>query len=122
MKVACVIPARFASSRFPGKLLVKVRGKTVLQRTFESVSQCKELDALYVATDDERIAEHVRSMGSEPIWTSPACKNGTERILEACQNDPVLQDTDILINVQADHPCTSSETIRAMLDRLQKVP
>lgn len=116
----CVIPARFNSSRFPGKLLAKAGGKTVLQRTFESAKASKELDALYVATDDEKIADHVREFKGEVIWTSPLCKNGTERVLEAFSSHPVLKNSEIILNLQGDHPLTTPETISQMVQLLKK--
>lgn len=122
MKIACVIPARYNSSRFPGKLLFKAAGKTVLQRTFEKAAQCSQLDAIYVATDDEQIAEHIRSLGGDVLWTSPNCKNGTDRIIEALQNYNQLQAADIIINLQGDHPCTSPDTIRSIVECLEKDP
>lgn len=122
MKTVCVIPARFQSGRFPGKLLAKVQGKTVLQRTFESALRCPDLDALYVATDDERIAEHIRSLNGEVIWTSPTCKNGTERIAEAFFLHTPLQSASFIVNLQGDHPCTEPTTISAILEILKQNP
>lgn len=119
MKIAAVIPARFQSSRFPGKLLAKAQGKTVLQRTFENTSLCPELDAIVVATDDERIAEHVRSFHGEVLWTSPSCKNGTERIAEAYSFYTPLQKADLILNVQGDHPCISPTTLSATIAALE---
>lgn len=122
MKAICLIPARFHSSRFPGKLLKKALGKTVLQRTFENAKRCKAFDQVYVATDHEEIAEHIKDFGGEVIWTSPYCKNGTERLVEALQNTPHLQKTDLVLNVQGDHPCTSPEAMEAVLALLQADP
>lgn len=122
MTVACVIPARYQSVRFPGKLLAKAQGKTVLQRTFEQARRCPELDALFVATDDERIAEHVQSLGGEVIWTPPHCRNGTERIGEALQKEDRLQKTSMIVNLQGDHPCTEPKTIGAIITALREDP
>jgi 3-deoxy-manno-octulosonate cytidylyltransferase (CMP-KDO synthetase) len=119
MSTICMIPARFNSSRFPGKLLERARGKTVLQRTFENASRCKELDAIYVATDDERIATHMDQLGAEVIWTSIGCKNGTERIAEALKIRPELQQAEIVMNVQGDLPCTSAESIGSVVRLLK---
>ncbi len=119
MTVACVIPARYNSSRFPGKLLVRAAGKTILQRTFERASDCPDIDELYVATDDERIANHVQSLGGQVIWTSPECKNGTERIIEALRSHSRLQQASIIVNLQGDHPCTEPGTIGAIIQKLK---
>lgn len=116
----CVIPARFQSVRFPGKLLKKADGKTVLQRTFESALSCPDLDALYVATDDERIAEHIRELNGEVIWTSPDCRNGTERIIEALKNNASLRQADLIVNLQGDHPLTSPKTISKIIESLKE--
>lgn len=122
MKTICIIPARFNSGRFPGKLLAMAWGKTILQRTYESALRCKNLDGLYVATDDEKIAAHIQKLGGEVIWTSPQCKNGTVRIAEAMNKRPELQKADIIVNLQGDHPCTSPEAIGAVVDLLKNDP
>lgn len=122
MSVCCVIPARMNSSRFPGKLLQKANGKTVLQYTFEKAKMCPSIDALFVATDHETIAAHVRELGGEVIFTSPTCANGTERIYEAIQKHPVLQKSDLIINLQGDHPCTEPSTLSALIQLLREDP
>lgn len=122
MTIACVIPARFNSSRFPGKLLQIAAGKTVLQHTFEQASKCPEIDALFVATDSELIADHVRSLGGQVIWTSAECQNGTERICEAIYKDERLQKAAYIVNLQGDHPCTQPETISAIIRALKSDP
>ncbi len=119
MTVFCVIPARFNSSRFPGKLLAKASGKSVLQHTFEQASKSSTIDAIFVATDDEKIAKHVEELGGVVIWTSPECQNGTERIGEALQKEPRLQKAEYIINLQGDHPCTKPETITAIVQALK---
>ncbi len=122
MPVACVIPARYGSTRFPGKLLIKAKGRTILQRTFEQVSACPLLSDISVATDDERIAEHAREFGARVIWTSASCVNGTERIAEAVAKDPILQKASILLNAQGDHPAIAAETISAVVEALRSDP
>lgn len=119
MTIACVIPARYNSIRFLGKLLAKAGGKTVLQRTFEQAALCPDLDAIYIATDDERIAGHVKEFGGEVIWTSPECKNGTERICEAVGKHPKLKKASLIVNLQGDHPCTEPSTISAIVKQLR---
>lgn len=120
--VACVIPARLNSSRFPRKLLALAHGKTVLQRTFEQAKQCPLIDHLFVATDSVEIADHVQEFGGKIIWTSVACQNGTERICEAYAKEPILQKCSMLLNVQGDHPCTQKETLEALIQALKNDP
>lgn len=120
--IACLIPARYNSSRFPGKLLAAARGKTVLQRTFESAKKYFSADQLYIATDDERIADHVASFGGKAVWTSPDCINGTDRIAQAVDQTPELRKAEIILNLQGDHPCTAPETIQAVVEALQGDP
>ena len=122
MSLACVIPARYHSTRFPGKLLAKVQGKTVLQRTFESAAKCSSIDALYVATDHEEIRDHVRQIGGEVLWTSSKPINGTERLIEAIRNYPSLQKTPYFLLLQGDHPCTSPITLEKISSALKENP
>jgi 3-deoxy-manno-octulosonate cytidylyltransferase (CMP-KDO synthetase) len=118
MTVACIIPARYNSSRFPGKLLQLARGKTVLQRTFENASACSRLDSLYISTDDERIAEHSKKIGAEVLWTSSIPRDGTERAIEAIGRYPALQRASFVMVLQGDHPCTPPKTIEAIVNAL----
>lgn len=122
MTLACIIPARYNSSRFPGKLLAKAQGKTVLQRTFENAMRCPALDSLYVSTDDERIAEHVREIGGDILWTSSAPRDGTERAIEAMTRYSVLQNASYVMVLQGDHPCTPPETIERIAAALRSDP
>lgn len=116
---ACLIPARFNSSRFPGKLLKMAHGKTVLQRTIESALNYFPAGRLFVATDHEEIARHVELFGVTPIWTSPTCPSGTDRIAEAVLKTPALQDTEIIVNLQGDYPLTPPETLAAAIVALE---
>ena len=122
MTIACIIPARFNSSRFPGKLLAKAKGKTVLERTFVSALSHFRPEQLFVATDDERIADHVRGLGGQVVMTSPAWVNGTERIAEAVEKTPALKDVEIVVNLQGDHPCTKGATLEAAVNVLLQDP
>ncbi len=122
MDTVCVIPARFNSTRFPGKLLALAGGKTVLQRTFENALLCQDLRAVFVATDDERIAKHIEHLGGSVIWTSPECKNGTERTLEAVRKHAALSHCECVLIVQGDHPCTSPQTIASVVRALKSDP
>jgi 3-deoxy-manno-octulosonate cytidylyltransferase (CMP-KDO synthetase) len=112
MKFAGIIPARYASTRFPGKPLAMLGGKPVIQRVYEQVKEC--FDELYVATDDERIKEAVLSFGGKVVMTSEDCKNGTERCLDAYRR--LALDCDVIVNIQGDEPFIQQKQIRALMD------
>lgn len=95
-----IIPARYASTRFPGKPLAKLGGKIVIQRVYEQVRSV--LDDVYVATDDERIMNAVKSFGGNAVMTSPNHKSGTDRIEEAV--NIIGKNFDVVINIQGDEP------------------
>lgn len=100
MRYIGIIPARYASTRFPAKPLAMLGGKTVIQRVYEQVSGV--LDEAYVATDDERIADAVRAFGGKAVMTSVHHKSGTDRCYEAyCK---VGSGFDVVVNVQGDEP------------------
>ncbi len=110
MKYVAIIPARYASTRFPGKPLAVLGAKTVIQRVYEQV--CKQLDAAWVATDDQRIYDHVRSWGGNVVMTSPDHKSGTDRIEEAMEKIEAMGETfDVVVNVQGDEPFIQPEQI-----------
>jgi 3-deoxy-manno-octulosonate cytidylyltransferase (CMP-KDO synthetase) len=85
MKTLGVIPARFASTRFEGKPLVVIKGKTMIQRVYEQAKKCKSLDRVVVATDDERIFNHVQSFGGDVVMTAATHQSGTDRCAEAVE-------------------------------------
>ena len=111
MKVLAIIPARYASTRFPAKPLAKLGGKPIVQRVYEQVS--KVVERVVVATDDERIHDTVVSFGGEVMMTSPNHKSGTDRCAEAYEK--LGCKADIVINVQGDEPFISPEQIRALI-------
>lgn len=100
MKFVGIIPARFASTRFPGKPLAILGGKPMIQRVYEQVARV--LNNVYVATDDERIYNTVNAFGGNAIMTSPNHKSGTDRIEEAVKKTG--QHFDVVINIQGDEP------------------
>lgn len=118
MSVVIIIPARYQSSRFPGKPLAKLLGKTLIQRTYETGQGVDGVDQVYVATDDERIRQHVESFGGQVLMTSSDCRNGTERVYEAVQQLP--QRPDIAINLQGDAPLTPPGFIEALISEMQQ--
>ena len=107
MKVIGIIPARYASTRFPGKPLALLGGKTVIERVYEKVSSV--LGDCYVATDDERIYHAVEGFGGRVVMTSADHKSGTDRIAEAVEK--IGGDYDVVVNVQGDEPFIHSEQI-----------
>ena len=111
MKFMAIIPARYASTRFPGKPLAVLGGKTVIQRVYEQVSSL--LDEVYVATDDERIFECVESFGGRAVMTRADHKSGTDRIEEAAEK--IGSDADVIINVQGDEPFIQASQITTLM-------
>ena len=122
MSIIGIIPARFQSSRFPGKMLAPILEKTLLQRTFESAKKCKILDKLIVACDDERIMKHVTDFGGNAYMTSNTCLNGTSRIIDAIERYPELQKGTIFVCIQGDMPCISDITIEKVVTALKENP
>ena len=100
MKFLCIIPARYASSRFPGKPLALLGGKPVIQRVYEQVKSV--LENVYVATDDERIYQAVEAFGGKAVMTAADHRSGTDRIQEAATK--IEGEYDVIINVQGDEP------------------
>jgi 3-deoxy-manno-octulosonate cytidylyltransferase (CMP-KDO synthetase) len=99
-KVAGIIPARYASTRLPGKALAPILGKSMIQRVCEQSRKAESLDRLLVATDDSRIREAVETFGGEAVMTSPDHPSGTDRVAEAAAQI----DADIIVNIQGDQP------------------
>lgn len=111
MKVIGIIPARYASSRFPGKPLAVLGGKCVIARVVEQVDAV--LDAVYVATDDERIYNTVTAMGANAVMTSPDHQSGTDRIAEAL--DKIGGNFDVVVNIQGDEPFIQKSQIETVV-------
>lgn len=110
MKFIGIIPARYASTRFPGKPLAVLGGKTVIQRVYEKVTSC--LDVAYVATDDQRIYDHVKSWGGNVVMTRTDHKSGTDRIEEAIEK--IGDGYDVVINIQGDEPFIDASQIETV--------
>ena len=111
MKYIAIIPARYASTRFPGKPLAVLGGKTVIQRVYEQVSGV--LDEVYVATDDERILQCVEQFGGRAVMTRVDHKSGTDRIEEAVEKTGT--DADVVINVQGDEPFIQPSQVETLM-------
>ena len=113
MKVVGIIPARYASTRFPGKPLALIKGKPMIQRVYEQALKAK-LDAVVVATDDARIADAVMDFGGQYVMTSPNHRSGTDRCREAL--DLLENQYDAVINIQGDEPFIDPGQIGMMHD------
>lgn len=107
-KVAVVIPARYASTRFPGKPLVKIAGQTMIERVYKQALKTKHANEVIVATDDPRIAAEVSRFGGTVIMTRDDHPTGTDRLAEVASKRP---DIDIIVNVQGDEPLIDPSTI-----------
>ena len=122
MNAVILIPARFASSRYPGKPLVDLRGaggtpKPLIQRSVEAARRVRGVSGVFVVTDDERIAEACAPSKVGVIMTSPECRNGTERCAEALSQ---LHDPDLVINFQGDALLTPPGFVEALIDRMEQ--
>jgi 3-deoxy-manno-octulosonate cytidylyltransferase (CMP-KDO synthetase) len=113
MKVLGVIPARFESSRFPGKPLIDLKGKSMIQRVYEGAMRSDLLTEVIVATDDERIVDEVLSFGGKVELTDKNHPSGTDRCGEILSRHP---DFDVVLNIQGDEPLVASEQIDSLLE------
>lgn len=114
-----IIPARYGSTRFPGKPLAMIAGKTLLQRTYENAVLCQALNRVIVATDDERIMQHVQAFGGVAVHTSATCATGTDRLTEAYFSNTAFE-SDIIVNIQGDEPCMAPSTIEKVIALLEE--
>ncbi|OQY50986.1 MAG: 3-deoxy-D-manno-octulosonate cytidylyltransferase [Desulfobacteraceae bacterium 4572_87] len=117
MNIYAFIPARYQSSRFPGKPLAMIHGKPMIRHTYERALACPELSAVYVATDDERILECVKGFGGKALMTRPGHVSGTDRIAEAAQKIGV-KDRDLVVNIQGDQPAFQPEVVSTLIKPL----
>jgi 3-deoxy-manno-octulosonate cytidylyltransferase (CMP-KDO synthetase) len=123
MTVLIAIPARYASTRYPGKPLVTLRGpdgaKTLIRRSWEAAMRVAGIDRVVVATDDDRIRDHAAGFGAEVVMTSSQCQNGTERCAEVAQHLPGY---DIVVNLQGDAPLTPAWFVEDLVAGLRADP
>jgi 3-deoxy-manno-octulosonate cytidylyltransferase (CMP-KDO synthetase) len=118
LAIVAIIPARFGSTRLPGKPLSDIHGKPMIQHVHERVRRARRPDRVLVATDDERIAAVVRGFGGEVVMTSPDHATGTDRLAEAA----AATDAEIVVNVQGDEPMLDPEGIDAAVEALARDP
>ena len=120
MKTAILIPARYQSSRYPGKPLVELKGaggvaKPLIQRSYEAAQRVRGIDSVHVVTDDERIAERASGFGAPVVMTSSEARNGTERCAEALAQ---LGDVDLVVNLQGDALLTPPGFVESLVARM----
>ena len=111
MRILGIIPARYASTRFPAKALADIGGKSMIQRVYEQSVKARQLDQVIVATDDERILNHVKNFGGQAVMTSENHHSGTDRCFEALSK---TGDYEYVINIQGDEPFISPEPIDSL--------
>lgn len=113
MKIIGIIPARYASTRFPGKPLVDIQGKSMIQRVYEQCIKAEKLSSVLIATDDQRIYDHVVSFGGKAWMTSHEHQSGTDRCAEIIDSGKA-GDWDAVINIQGDEPYIHPEQINLL--------
>jgi len=125
MSVTIIIPARYASRRYPGKPLVELRGpdgvaKSLIRRSWDAAMTVSGIDRVVVATDDDRIRSHAEGFGAEVVMTSANARNGTERCAEAMA--AMGEDAEIIVNLQGDAPLTPAWFVEDLVAGLRAAP
>jgi 3-deoxy-manno-octulosonate cytidylyltransferase (CMP-KDO synthetase) len=118
MNIIGIIPARYGSTRFPGKPLAEIAGKPLVRRVWERVSSSGCFSRVIIATDDIRIFETAKAFGAETVMTSAGHKSGTDRIAQACRNIKA----DVVVNVQGDEPLIPASTLKSVVGVMRKYP
>ncbi len=118
MRIAAVIPARFAATRLPGKPLADIHGRPMIVRVLDRVRLARRIERVLVATDDERIAAAVRDAGGEAVMTSSAHRSGTDRLAEAAAS----LEADVVLNVQGDEPLIDPGPLDALAEAMRADP
>ena len=118
MRNIAVIPARFSSKRLPGKPLVKIGDRTLIEHVYRRAAQAERIERVLVATDDSRILEVVTAFGGECVMTSPDHRSGTDRVAEAVAE----LDADIIVNVQGDEPFVEARAIDQAIEACENHP
>jgi len=118
MKILAIIPARYGSTRLPGKPLKVIGGKPMIQRVYEQVSSYHAIEEVCVATDDSRIANVVKGFGGKVFLTSEHHKTGTDRCIEVLEQYP-KDSFDVVINVQGDEPFVRKDQLKSILELLE---
>jgi 3-deoxy-manno-octulosonate cytidylyltransferase (CMP-KDO synthetase) len=113
-----VIPARYAATRLPGKPLVSLAGKTMIQRVWERAKEARRISRVIIATDDERILKAAADFGGEAVMTRSEHRSGTERVAEVAAHVPG-EDDDVFVNVQGDEPLVEPEAIDTLVESIE---
>ncbi|MCL1095235.1 8-amino-3,8-dideoxy-manno-octulosonate cytidylyltransferase KdsB [Shewanella kaireitica] len=121
MNVTLLIPARYGSSRFPGKPLAPINGKPMIQHVYERASLAKGLTDIYVATDDDRIKDAVEGFGGKVVMTSAEAASGTDRIEDAITQLGLAED-DLVVNLQGDQPLIDPISIEQIISLFERHP
>lgn len=121
MKKVLLIPARYGSSRFAGKPLALINGKPMIQHVYERAGQAVGIDEVYIATDDQRIADVAENFGAKVIMTAAEAASGTDRINDAAQQLG-LADNDLIINLQGDQPLVDPRSLEQVLNLFDAEP
>ena len=121
MKIIGIIPARYNSQRLPGKPLIKIHGKALIELTYTNLIKMELFDSIYIATDSEKICNEAKKIGASAIMTSVDLKNGTERCNEAIKKlGSKISHDDIIINIQCDEPFVKKQHIQKILSLFTK--
>jgi 3-deoxy-manno-octulosonate cytidylyltransferase (CMP-KDO synthetase) len=121
MRTVVIIPSRFGSTRFDGKPLASICGKPMIQWVYERALLADCVDAVYVATDDDRIRRAVETFNGQVIMTAAACRSGTDRVAEAAQRIGLALD-DVVVNIQGDQPMVDPRCFDALVQPFQRDP
>ena len=119
MRITAFIPARYESTRFPGKPLHPIAGKPMIRRVYERACACEVIQDVWVATDDERILREVNRFGGQAVMTSAKHHSGSDRIAEAAQALK-LEDDDLIVNIQGDQPDFNSVSVEDLILPLER--
>ncbi|MHB9028325.1 MAG: 3-deoxy-manno-octulosonate cytidylyltransferase [Candidatus Latescibacterota bacterium] len=114
MGAVAIIPARYASTRLPGKALLDIGGKSLIRRVYERVLLASRVERVAVATDDQRIADAVQAFGGEAVMTSPDHRSGTDRVAEAAR----ITGGEVIVNVQGDEPLIEPGVIDSVIEKI----
>ena len=117
-----IIPARWGSTRFPGKPLAPIAGRPLIEWTYRNAKRCSDLSELVVATDNQRIFDYVKGFGGEAVMTPEDCPTGTDRLAAVLEADPRFKDYELIVNVQGDEPCLPPSTISQLINLLRDDP